>query len=83
MLERSIKRQKYKSWKETVVRMAILTSIFSKLVIMMILFRCSGLGGDKRMICGHVETSESDECAKCQGSCNEGEEWLCCPVCHQ
>ena len=59
------------------------TSIFSKLVIMRILFRCSGLGGDKGIICGHVETSESDECAKCQGSCNEGEEWLCCPVCHQ
>ena len=29
-----------------------------------------------------VETSETDdECAKCQGSYNEGEEWLRCPVC--
>ena len=24
-----------------------------------------------------------DECAKCQGSYNQVEEWLCCPVCHQ
>ena len=23
------------------------------------------------------------ECAKCKESYNEGEEWLCCPVCHQ
>ena len=39
-------------------------------------------GGENEIICGHVETSESnDECAK--GSYNEGEEWLCCPACHQ
>ena len=32
-------------------------------------------------VCGHVETSESDdECAKCQRSHNEGKESLCCPV---
>ena len=37
--------------------------------------------GKNEIICGHVVTSESDgECAKCQGSCNEGEEWICCPV---
>ena len=29
-----------------------------------------------------VETSEGDNaCVKCQGSYNEGEEWLYCPVC--
>ena len=40
--------------------------------------------GKSEIICGHVETSESDkECAKCQESCNEGEEWLCSPVCQQ
>ena len=37
-----------------------------------------------QIICGYVETSESDdECAKCQGSYNGGEEWLCCTSCHQ
>ena len=61
--------------------MAILKSIFSKMPLMMILFTCSGM---RAIICGHFETRESDdEYAKCQGSCNEGEEWLCCPVCHQ
>ena len=41
-------------------------------------------GSENEIICGHVETSEShDECAKCHRSYNEGEEWLCCPVCHQ
>ena len=35
------------------------------------------------MICGHFETSKSDdECAKCLESYNESEEWLSCPVCH-
>ena len=40
--------------------------------------------GKIEIICGHVETSESDdECAKCQESYNEGEEWLYCRVYHQ
>ena len=31
-----------------------------------------------------VETNDTDdECAKCQGSYNEGEERLCCPACYQ
>ena len=39
---------------------------------------------NNEIICDHVETSKSDDkCAKYQGSYNEGEEWLCCPVCHQ
>ena len=43
---------------------------------MKFLFTCSDIGP--------VETSESDdERAKYQESYNEGEEWLCCPVCHQ
>ena len=38
----------------------------------------------KEIIRDNVEISESDdECVKCQGSYNEGEEWLCCPVCYQ
>ena len=41
-------------------------------------------GGENEVIYGHVETNESDdEYAKCQGSYSQGEEWLCCPVCHQ
>ena len=41
-------------------------------------------GGENEIICGHFETSESDdEYAKCQGSYNESEEWLCCPVGHR
>ena len=40
--------------------------------------------GENEIICGHVETSESeDECAKYHGSYIQSEEWLCCPVCHQ
>ena len=35
----------------------------------------------KKNICSHVESD--DECAWCQGSYNEGEEWLCSPVYHQ
>ena len=38
------------------------------------LFHVQWYGGENEIICGHVETSESDdECAKCQGSYNEGE----------
>ena len=59
--------------------MAILKSISSKKPITKILFTCSGMGA---RIKSSVETSETDdECAKCQGSYNEGEELLCCPVC--
>ena len=40
--------------------------------------------GKIEIICGHVETSESDdECAKCQESYSEGEEWLYCRAYHQ
>ena len=47
-------------------------------------FRVQWYGGKNEIICGHVETSKNDDkCAKCHGSCNEGEEWLCCPACHQ
>ena len=46
-----------------------------------ILSTCSVMGVRMR---SSVEASESDdECAKCQGNYNEGEEWLCCPVCCQ
>ena len=48
------------------------------------IFHVQWYGGENKVICGNVETSESDdECAECQGSYSEGEEWLCCPVCHQ
>ena len=47
--------------------MTILTSIFSKLPILKILFTCS---------------ESDDECAKCHGSYNDGQEWLCCLLCH-
>ena len=41
-------------------------------------------GGENEIIRGIVETSENDnECAKCQGSYNEGKEWICCTVCDQ
>ena len=41
-------------------------------------------GGENEIIRGHFETSESDDkWAKCQGSHNEDEEWLCCLVYHQ
>ena len=47
-------------------------------------FHAQRYWGKIEIICGHVETSKSDdECAKCQESCNEGEEWICYPVCHQ
>ena len=47
-------------------------------------FHVQWYGGESEIICGHAETSESDdEYVKCQGSYNEGGEWLCCPVCHQ
>ena len=40
--------------------------------------------GEKEIICGHAEISDSDdEFAKCQGNYHEDEEWLCCPVCQQ
>ena len=64
--------------------MMVLKSIFPKMSIMKILFTCSGIGEENEIICEHVETSESDdECAKYQRSYSEGEEWLCCTVCHQ
>ena len=51
---------------------------------MKILSTCSGVGGENEIICEHVEASGSDDkCAKYQRSYNEGEEWLCCTVCHQ
>ena len=41
-------------------------------------------GSVNEIIRDNVEISESDdECVKCQGSYNEGEEWLCCLVCYQ
>ena len=47
-------------------------------------FHVKWYGGENEIICGHAETSKSyDECAKSQGSYNEGEEWLRCPVWHQ
>ena len=47
-------------------------------------FNVQWYGVENEIICGLVETIESDdECVKCQGSYNEGEEWLCCPLCHQ
>ena len=48
------------------------------------LFNVQWYGGENEITWDHVETSESDaECAKSQRSYNEGEEWLCCPLCHQ
>ena len=38
-------------------------------------FHVQWYGGENEIICGHVETSESDdECSNCQGSYNKGEE---------
>ena len=66
---------------ENAFKMVILKSIFSKMPITKFLFTCSAMGARMK---SSVETSESDdECAKCQGSYNEGEEWLYCPVCRQ
>ena len=53
---------------KNVVRMIILTSIFSKFPMMKIFL---------------TYNQTDDECTKYQGTYNEGEEWLCCPVCHQ
>ena len=40
--------------------------------------------GENEIVCGHAETSKSDdECAKCQNSYNDGEKWFCCPARHQ
>ena len=47
-------------------------------------FHVDWYGGKNEIMSGHVEVSESDdECAKFQGNYDEGEEWLCYPVCHQ
>ena len=47
-------------------------------------FHVQWYGRENEFICGHVETSESDDgCVKCQGNYNECEEWLCCTVCRQ
>ena len=46
-----------------------------------ILFTCNGMGARMK---SSFETIESDdECTICQGSHNEGDGWLCCPVCRQ
>ena len=84
-LDRSIKRGKCISWKENVARVAIITSFFFfKITDDGYSFRVQWYGDKNEIICGHVETSKNDDkCAKCHGSCNEGEEWLCCPACHQ
>ena len=69
----------YMSWKENVVKMAILKIVDDENP-----FHVQWYGGKNKTICGYVDTSESDdECAKCHGSYIEGEEWLCCPVSHQ
>ena len=45
------------------------------------LFHVRWYGWEKEIICGHVETNESDdEYTKCHGSYNECGDWLCCPV---
>ena len=62
--------------------MAILTSIFSKLLTIKILL--SSFSRMKSSVTGHVETNASDdECLKCQESYNGGEYRLYCPVCYQ
>ena len=62
--------------------MVILKSIFFKNADYEDPFHVLWCGGEKEIIYGYVETSESDnEFAKCQGGYNEGEQWLCCPVC--
>ena len=72
MARKLIKCWKYISWKENVFKMTILKSIFSKLPNMKILFTCSGMEARMKSL---VESSESDdECAKWQGSNNDGEE---------
>ena len=64
--------------------MAILKSFFFKNADHEDPFHVQWYEGKNEIIYGHVKISESgDECAKCQGSCNKVEEWLCCPVCHQ
>ena len=74
----------FKRWKENVVKIAILKSFFFKNSIYEDPFPVQWYGNENEIICGNIETSEGDdECAECQGSDSEGEEWLCCPVCRQ
>ena len=83
-IKRSIKCWNYISRNKNVVSMTIIISIFSKLSMMKILFTCSGMGARMKLCVTMLKLVESDdECAKSHVSYSDGEEWLCCSLCHQ
>ena len=46
------------------------------------LFHVQWYGSEDDVICGHEKSSENvNQCLKCNGFYEEGEEWLCRPVC--
>ena len=45
-------------------------------------FHVQWYGSENDVNCGHVNSNDSDnQCPKCSRIYEEGEEWLCCPVC--
>ena len=61
MARRSIKYWKHISWKQNVFKMVILKSIFFKNLDHEDPFHVQWYEGENEIICGHVETSESDD----------------------